>query len=301
MTTLANPPEVKRDAPPVGTADGDSGPSPTKGARHRPRKVLSLVIPPLIVLAIIIGFWYFMSYVVLDAERRFLLPPPQQVVEVGFLNWQNFSQILIGLWTSAKVAFCGLGISIVLGMSFAIAMSQARWVERSFYPWAVIIQTVPILALVPLIGFWFQYGFTSRTIICVMISLFPIITNTLFGLKSVDRGHHDLFTLHRAGRLRRLWKLQLPAALPAIFTGFRIAAGLSVIGAIVGDFFFQQGQAGIGRMIDNYTESLQSQQLFAAVIMAVLLGLSIFWAFGLLGRLVVGSWHESAHHVEDDS
>jgi NitT/TauT family transport system permease protein len=270
-------------------------------ARHRLRKAVSLVVPPFFVLAVIIGFWYFMSYVVLDAERRFLLPPPQQVLETGFLNWQNFSQILIGLWISARVAFVGLGISIVLGMSFAIAMSQARWVERSFYPWAVIVQTVPILALVPLIGFWFQYGFTSRTIVCVMISLFPIITNTLFGLKSVDRGHHDLFTLHRAGRFRRLWKLQLPAALPAIFTGFRIAAGLSVIGAIVGDFFFQQGQAGIGRMIDNYTESLQSQQLFAAVIMAVLLGLSIFWAFGLLGRLVVGSWHESAHHVEDDS
>jgi NitT/TauT family transport system permease protein len=270
-----------------------SGPS-------RLRKIASLVLPPLAVALVVIGVWFFFSYVVLDQPRRFLLPPPQQVLEVGFLNWQNFSQILDGLWISTKVALASLGISIVLGMSFAIAMSQAKWVERSFYPWAVVLQTIPILALVPLIGFWFQFGFQSRVIVCVMIALFPIITNTLFGLKSVDRGHHDLFSLHHASRFRRLWRLQLPAALPAIVTGFRISAGLSVIGAIVGDFFFQQGQAGIGRLIDNYTESLQSQQLFAALIMAVLLGLTIFWLFGLLGRLVVGSWHESAQRSEDE-
>lgn len=263
------------------------------------RRVARLVVPPLVVLAAVIGIWYFISYVVLDAQRRFLLPPPQEVLRVGFLTWSNFQAILMGLWTSTQVALAALGISIVLGMGFAIAMSQAPWVERSFYPWAVVLQTVPILALVPLVGFWFKYGFQSRVIVCVLIALFPIITNTLFGLKSVDQGHHDLFTLHRVGRFRRLWKLQLPAALPAIFTGFRIAAGLSVIGAIVGDFFFQQGQAGIGRLIDNYTEALQSQQLFAAVIMTVLLGLTIFWIFGLLSRLVVGSWHQSAQRAEE--
>jgi len=306
MTTLAE----------GGITEGDTGPAPLeiaedrtserrteRGAptgRGRLRRIAVTAIPPLVVAVVMIGFWYFMSYVVLDAERRFLLPPPQQVVTVGFLNWHNFSQILVALWTSTQVALVALGISIVLGLSFAIAMSQGRWVERSFYPWAVVLQTIPILALVPLVGFWFKYGFTSRVIVCVLISLFPIITNTLFGLKSVDRSHHDLFTLHRASRVNRLWKLQLPAALPAIFTGLRIAAGLSVIGAIVGDFFFQQGQAGIGRLIDNYTEALQSQQLFAAVIMAVLLGLTIFWLFGLLGRLVVGSWHD-AYPGRDDS
>jgi NitT/TauT family transport system permease protein len=311
MTTLAEGgvAEGGAGAAPIGiTADAPSGEGTTErlserrasAGRGRLRRLIGITVPPLIVAVVMIGFWYFMSYVVLDAERRFLLPPPQQVVTVGFLNWQNFSQILVALWTSTQVALVGLGISIVLGMAFAIAMSQGRWVQRSFYPWAVVLQTIPILALVPLVGFWFKYGFTSRVIVCVLISLFPIITNTLFGLQSVDRSHHDLFTLHRASRVSRLWKLQLPTALPAIFTGLRIAAGLSVIGAIVGDFFFQQGQAGIGRLIDNYTEALQSQQLFAAVIMAVLLGLTIFWLFGLLGRLVVGSWHE-AYPGRDDS
>jgi NitT/TauT family transport system permease protein len=134
----------------------------------------------------------------------------------------------------------------------------------------------------------------------VLISLFPIITNTLFGLKSADRAHRDLFRLHRANRWKRLVFLELPGALPSMFTGWRISAGLSVIGAIVGDFFFRQGDAGLGRLIDGYTAQLQSDQLFAAVIISSLLGLCVFWLFGLLNRAVVGSWHESAKSVEED-
>src|ERR1043166_9084417 len=127
-----------------------------------------------------------------------------------------------------------------------------------------VLQTISLLALVPLVGFWFQFGFSSRVLVCVLISLFPIITNTLFGLKSTAQAHHDLFTLQHATRIQRLLKLQLPGALPAILSGWRIAAGLSVVGAIVGDFFFRQGEPGIGRLIDDYRARLQSEQLFAA-------------------------------------
>ena len=102
----------------------------------------------------------------------------------------------------------------------------------------------------------------------------------------------------RATRLQRLLKLQLPGALPAILSGWRIAAGLSVVGAIVGDFFFRQGEPGIGRLIDDYRARLQSEQLFAAVALSSLLGLLVFWGFGLLGRLLVGSWHESHRSTE---
>jgi NitT/TauT family transport system permease protein len=131
-------------------------------------------------------------------------------------------------------------------------------------------------------------------LVCFLIALFPIVANTLFGLRSVDQDHHDLFTLHGAGRLTRLWKLQLPAALPSIFTGLRIAAGLSVIGAIVGDFFFRQGEVGLGVLIDYYRARLQSEQLFAAVLLASSFGLAVFLLFGALARRVVGGWHESA-------
>jgi NitT/TauT family transport system permease protein len=259
----------------------------------RARRLAAVVLPPLVVFLVFIGIWLLFSYVFLNPDRRFLLPPPQKVVSVGFFDWANFHEILNGLWLTTKAALFGLGLSIVIGMALAIAMSQARWIERSLYPYAVVLQTVPILALVPLVGFLIGFNFPSRVLVCVLIALFPVITNTLFGLVSVDSGQHDLFTLHGASRWTRLLKLQLPAAMPSIFTGFRIAAGASVIGAVVGDFFFKQGQAGIGVLIDLYSNQLQSEKLYAAVIMSSLLGVVMFVAVGLINQRVVGPWHES--------
>jgi NitT/TauT family transport system permease protein len=258
------------------------------------RRWLSYWGPPFVVLLLMIGLWYAITYLLLDPQRRFLLPPPHAVLQVGFLDPFNLQELLEALWLSARVAMVGLGIAIVIGVLVAIAMSQARWVERSLYPYAVILQTIPILALVPLFGFWFGFGLSSRVLVCVLIALFPIIANTLFGLRSVEQDHHDLFTLHNAGRLTRLWKLQLPAALPSIFTGLRISAGLSVIGAIVGDFFFKQGEPGIGILIDLYRSRLQSEQMFAAIILSSLFGVIVFWFFGFLARRIVGGWHQSA-------
>jgi NitT/TauT family transport system permease protein len=262
------------------------------------RRAAAQVIAPLIVFAVMIGIWLFISYVLLEPRRRFLMPPPQDVVLRGLFDGRNVTEILGGLWSTTQVALVGLLVAIAIGTIVPVAMIQARWVEWSLYPWAVVLQTIPILAIVPLIGFWFQFGFSSRVLVCVLISLFPIITNTLFGLKSSDQTHHDLFTLQRATRAQRLLKLQLPGALPAIVSGWRIAAGLSVVGAIVGDFFFRQGEPGIGRLIDDYRARLQSEQLFAAVALSSLLGLIVFWGFGLLGRLLVGSWHESQRSAE---
>jgi NitT/TauT family transport system permease protein len=275
-------------------------PSPVPAQRRASRRGrrIAQVIAPIIVFFLVICVWLFISYVLLEPRRRFLMPPPQNVIMVGLLNPANFGEIMSGFWSTMQVAVVGLAVAIAIGTVVAIAMIQARWIEWSIYPWAVVLQTIPILAIVPLIGFWFQFGFSSRVLVCVLISLFPIITNTLFGLKSTDQAHHDLFTLQRATRLQRLLKLQLPGALPAIVSGWRIAAGLSVVGAIVGDFFFRQGDPGIGRLIDDYRARLQSEQLFAAVALSSLLGLSVFWGFGLLGHLLVGSWHESSRSSE---
>lgn len=264
-------------------------------APHRRRgSRLANLLPPLAVLVAVLGVWNAFSYVLLKPNQRFLLPPPHEVVKVGFFDTENLTEILRGLWSTTQVAIVGLVIAIVLGMVAAIAMSQAKWVERSIYPYAVVLQTIPIIALVPLIGFWFDFNFRSRVIVCVLISLFPIITNTLFGLQSADTGLHDLFTLHGASRMTRMRKLLMPGAMPAIFTGFRISAGLSVIGAIVGDFFFRQGDPGIGRLLDVYRNQLDSEQLFTAIFFSSLLGLVVFWGFGFIAHRVLRSWHESA-------
>jgi NitT/TauT family transport system permease protein len=262
--------------------------------RPGPLALLRLTVPPFLLFAVVIGLWYLTSYKVLDEQRRFLLPPPHRVVEVAFLDRGNLQVLLQALGLTAGVAMAGLAIAAVLGIGLGVLMSQARWIERAVYPWAVVLQTIPILALVPLIGFWFSFGLLSRVLVCVLIAIFPIVSTTLFGLRGVDRSDHDLFTLYGATRGARLRKLQWPAALPAIFAGLRISAGLSVIGAIVGDFFFKEGQLGIGALLEVYRQNLRSEQLFGAVVLSSLLGLVMFWFFGWLARLVVGSWHETA-------
>ena len=267
-------------------------PGPPPGA-SRPRTLLRVAVPPVVLGAALIGLWYVISYAILEPHRRFLLQPPHQVLGNGFLDGDAFSRILTALWNSTQVALIGLGIAISIGFFLATIMSQAKMVERAVFPFAVTLQAIPILAIVPMIGFWFGYGTTARVIVCIIISLFPIIMNTLFGLQSAERGMHDLFTLHHANRLTRLRKLMFPAALPAVFAGLRISAGLSVIGAIVGDFFFGQGEAGIGQLLRRYASQLDGEELLTSVIMSSALGVVVFWTFGWIQKLVIGKWHET--------
>ena len=170
-------------------------------------------------------------------------------------------------------------------------MAQWSWAEKILYPYAVILQTIPILALVPLIGIWMGYSFAARVAVCVLIAVFPMISNTFFGLQSATQAAHDLMTLNRATRLQRLFKLEFPAAVPAIFTGLRTAAGLAVIGAIVGDFFFQQGAPGIGSLLRVYTQRLSMEPLLTSVTLTALFGVVFFTAFAALDRAVVGRWY----------
>jgi NitT/TauT family transport system permease protein len=263
----------------------------------RLRGLAGSLLPPLGVFAAFVAVWYgYSHFFMTEAERRTSLPYPHQVVTEAFLVGDIQRELASATWVSFKVAATGLAIAMVLGIAFAIVMSQARWVERSFYPYAVFVQTVPILALVPLIGLRFGFGFSARVLVVVIISLFPIITNTLFGLKAAERGHHELFTLHGASRLTRLRKLQMPASLPAMFTGFQISAGLAVIGAIVGGFFFGRGERDLGNRILLYSNRLRPAELIAAIILSALLGVAFFQFFGGLGRRLTRHWYQPTGH-----
>lgn len=250
------------------------------------------LVPPLLVLVVVLAVWTIVSTVVLAPSKRFLLPSPLSVAQ-ALVDPKVMSTIGGGLVQTVVMSLTGVAIAIVLGVAWGIAMSQARWIERSLFPYAVILQSIPILALVPLVGFWFGYEFTARVIICVLIALFPMVSNTLFGLQAVPKGQRELFQLQKASRLTTLLHLELPTAMPAIFAGMRISAGLSVVGAIVGDFYFRRGTPGLGSAIAVYQSRLQSAELFAAITVASLVGVVIFEAFGLLGRLAVGRWYES--------
>ena len=266
-------------------------------ARTRPQRLpqrakgISL---PLLFSVAMVGLWYLLSYVMLADDRQFLLPPLHEVWNAAIGDGDVRGELLDGLRVTAKESFTGLAIAAGCGMLFAVAMNLRRWVERSFFPWAVVLQTIPILALVPLIGGLFGFDFQARVIVTVLIALFPIITNTLFGLQSAEGNLHELLTLHKASRSTRFRKLEFPASLPATFAGLRIAAGLSVIGAIVGEFFFGRGEKGIGVLIDKYRGQAATKELIAALIVSSLLGILVFWAFSWLGRISTQRWHASA-------
>ena len=244
----------------------------------------------------VVGLWYLFTYFVLDRDQQFFLPPPHRVVNVGFLTWDNLEQVLLGLWRTTQVTLVGLALAIVGGMAIAVVMSQARWIERSVFPYAVAVQAVPIVAISPLIGMWWGWDFRSQVVVTIIISIFPIITNTLFGLRSVEPNKHDLLTLHHASRLTRFRKLQLPAALPAIFTGFRISAGLAVVGAIVGEFFFKggsYGSEGLGQLLFLFQNQLSGSKLVAGIIFSSALGLVLFGFFTWTGRRLTSHWYHA--------
>ncbi|MCX5413577.1 ABC transporter permease [Streptomyces sp. NBC_00059] len=268
-------------------------PAAAPGSSSRARRVLAVVAVPALALALGIGVWYAVSYLLLDPARRFLLPPPHQVVSRSLADPVHLEPMLQALGVTARIAAIGFVLAALIGIGTGSLMNQARWVERLVYPYAVMLQVIPVLAIVPLIGLWFGFGTGSRVIVCVMIALFPVITNTHFGLRSVDRGLHELFTLGRASRVRRLVSLELPAALPSVFTGLRIASGQVVIGAILGDMFFAKGEPGIGTLLDTYRATLRSEDLIAAIALASLFGIAVYTVFTLVSQAVVGRWHSS--------
>ena len=259
---------------------------------------------PAAVFAIFIGFWYFAHHVILSGPKQRLLPVPHRVLQESFLTWNiergsagsrtggGLLKLFEGLWSSLQVAGLGLIIAIVIGFVLATLMSQASWVQNSMWPFLIAVQATPILAFVPLIGTVIGFNFRARVLVCVLIAIFPIVANTLFGLLSVDKGYHELMSLNGASRWTRLRKLQYPAAMPSIFTGLQISAGLSVVGAVVGDFFFRQGEPGLGRLINLYQSSTAYEQMYGAAIMSALLGIAVFVLFGWLGQRIVGNWHE---------
>jgi NitT/TauT family transport system permease protein len=306
MSTVARS-DADLGTPPVRTLDsatialgGDQSLIGATGPSGRPtrKNLLGSIIGPLLFLTAFVALW---EYFHRDGMRRFfdkppfLLPSLTTVIDQSFLDSTVRSQMITGIGWTTFAALTGLAISIVLGIALAVVMAQARWLERSVYPYLVAAQALPILAVVPLINSVFGGGMGSRIFVCVVISFFPIVTNTLFGLTSVDVSQHELFTLRGVSRATRLRKLQFPSAMPSIFIGFRISAGLSVIGAIVGEQFFREGQKpGIGVVIELFRQKSRFPQVYGGLIVAALLGITVFFAFGLLRKIVIGRWYDES-------
>jgi NitT/TauT family transport system permease protein len=216
-----------------------------------------------------------------------LLPPPSAVARAA---WSQSGILWPALAATTGAVLAGLAMSAGAGVLAAVALSTSRWVERAFYPYAIFFQIVPIVAIAPLLVIWFGYGRRAVIAAAFIVSVFPVIANTLAGLLSVDPALRDLFRLYGAGRLARLVKLVMPWALPDLLTGLRVAAGLAVIGAIVGEFV---GGGGLGVVVLEAMRQQRTDLVFAAILHASLLGLALFAAVNGLSRLLLRRWHVS--------
>ncbi|MDP7033925.1 MAG: ABC transporter permease subunit [Planctomycetota bacterium] len=248
---------------------------------------LGSICPPVAVLCLVLIGWH-LAVEVLDI-RRFLLPPPGAVLTEA---WERADELSAATGLTALAALLGFSISLVLGSLVALVFSQSPLIRRSFYPMAIFLQTVPIIAIAPLIIIWVGEGFVSVVIVTVIISLFPIITNTTTGLTTLDANLVDLFRLHRASRWDTLRKLRIPNAIPNLITGARISSGLAVVGAIIGEIFAGHGQHqhGLGYHVYYAGQNLETEWQFAVILASTLLGVLIFAGISLISRVVLHRW-----------
>ncbi|TIT79844.1 MAG: ABC transporter permease [Mesorhizobium sp.] len=241
----------------------------------------------------VLAIWLWDRICVWNEIPQYILPRPGVVLktlhdDAGLLS----SSLLVTL----RITFLSLLLAVIGGVGLAVLFAQSKWVEMSFFPFAIVLQVTPIVAIFPLINIYINNQTTKLLLCAWIVAFFPILSNTTLGLNSVDRNLRDLFKLNGATRWQQLRYLRLPAAMPYFLGGLKIAGGLSLIGAVVAEFVAgAQGQSsGLASRIIEAGYRLNAPRLFAALILISLTGILIFLALSLVSHLILRRWHESA-------
>lgn len=236
--------------------------------------------PAWIFLLILLGAWQ------LSVDRQwvasYLLPSPQSIAQATIDNWSDISTAMLS--TLNSIAW-GLGLSCIAGIALAVLFFAIPLLRRALLPFCIFFQTVPIIAIAPLLVIWFGFGAPTVKASAFIVSLFPILANTFTGLQQTDQLLKELFQLYKPTRWMLITKLQLPSALPYILAGLRIGIGLAVIGAIVGEFI---AGGGIGSLIDSARTQQRVDLVFSGVLMSSLLALLLIMALDIISRLFMG-------------
>jgi len=255
------------------------------------KKQVFLAVNSCIVLAFLLALWQALVWI--NHLPAYILPGPVLVANALITRYPS---ILASLWITAEESAGGLLASILVGVIASMIFAQWHWLRQTLYPYTILLQTVPIVAIAPLIINWAGAGLFPVMIVTFIISLAPIIANTTQGLISADENLIQLFVMHKASPAQILFKLRLPGALPNLFTGIRISAGISVIGGITGELFAgstRVGEGGLGYAILYASSQMEISYLFAIVLAATVLGFFFFFAVMLCEWLFLHNWHES--------
>jgi NitT/TauT family transport system permease protein len=249
------------------------------------------IVIPIAVVAVMVGIWAVA--IRMTGTPAYILPGPAAVANALVKDWGVLWPAFL---VTTKITFLSLALALLGGTAFAVFLAQSRWIEIAFYPIAVVLQVTPIVAISPLILIYAPTTQTALLVCAFLVAFFPILSNMLQGLKSVDHNHLNLFELYGASRFQTLWRLQIPAAQPYFMTGLRIGGGLSLIAAVVAEFAAGSSGAGSGlafRLLEAQFR-LNIPRLFAALLLLSLLGVAIFGATSFISWLVLHRWHESS-------
>ncbi|WP_428263519.1 ABC transporter permease [Haliangium sp.] len=254
------------------------------------RGVGRALVPPLVVLVSGLALWELAVWIA--QPPKFLFCAPSDVWTA--LVEDAAALVRATLMTTISV-LVGFGLAAGLGIAGAVLLASNRVLERAFYPFTVFLQTVPLVAIAPMLVLWLDPGIPAVSVCAFIVCLFPVITNTLIGIRSIPRPQVELFLLYGASRRQALFKLELPGALPNIMTGLRIAAGLAVIGAVVGEFVAGQlgAQRGLGIVVVVSARQGALPLLFAAVGLASALGLAMLGLVNAASYALLHKWHVS--------
>jgi len=222
----------------------------------------------------------------------YLVPTPALIAKTLVADW---GMLMESLLVTLKITFLAFVLAVILGVSIAFVFVQSRFIEVSLFPYAIILQVTPIVAIAPLIIIWVKDTTAALTVCATIMALFPIISNTTLGLRSVNPGLLNLFRLNKATRWQTLRRLRIPSALPYFFGGLRISSGLALIGAVVAEFVAGTGGTGSGLAYQILQAGFQLNipRLFAALLLITLTGILLFWLMSALSRAMLGGWHES--------
>jgi NitT/TauT family transport system permease protein len=224
----------------------------------------------------------------------FVLPGP---VAIAGALFDNFGSLLGSLWVTLAVTWIAFAIALAGGLALAVLFAESRALEAALFPYAVVLQVTPVVAIAPLILLWIGYDRVTlaETLIAALVAFFPVLSNTTLGLRSADFNLVDLMRLYGASRLQILWRVRLPTALPYLLSGMKTAGGLSLIGTVVAEFVAGSGAAtGLAWRIVEAGNRLEIATMFAALTLMALTGVAIFAALSLLEYLLLRRWHESA-------
>lgn len=248
------------------------------------------VFAPLLVGLAVLGAWH--ALVTINEVPVYLVPSPVAVAKTLVADWQLLSASLL---VTLRIALLALLLALIVGVCIAFVFVQSRQVEMSLLPYAILLQVTPIVSIAPLIIIWVK-NITLALVLCAMMAaLFPIISNTSQGLRSVDPGLLDLFRLNRASRWQTLMRLRIPSALPYFFAGLKVSSGLALIGTVVAEFVAGTGgsQSGLAYQILMAGINLNMPRLFAALFLITLTGVALFVLSSWLAKLALRNWHES--------